>query len=119
MDDANFDDETITPPITPAPSDDVIVPPVVRGSEPGKITYSEWCKAYLRQRFLWIAGLLWAGVIEGASFLSDNWTIMQGSVPWWLMVVAMAVVGTLLAINGLISGARTVKKTRETDTRAG
>lgn len=118
MDDADFDDATVTPPVVPAPSDDkIIAPPTPKGSPVGAITYKEWWFAYLGQRLLWIAGLLWAGVIEGASYLKENWTIMQGYVPWWLMVAVMAGVGTLLAINGLISGARKVKETRNTDTR--
>lgn len=117
MTDPVLDDNTVTPPVLP---EDVTVMPSPRflgGSAPGTITRREWMWAFVRQMPLWFAGALWTGTIDAAMYLKENWTIMQGYVPWWVMVIAMGVVGTLLAINGILKATKHVEAVRAADTR--
>ena len=80
-----------------------------RGSPKGKISFLERLYNFWKQKILWLIGLIFYGIGEAASYISDNPGALQSALPWWGVAGVFGAVGVVLMM-------RDNQKIKNTDT---
>ena len=70
-----------------------------RGSRKGKISSFEWLMNFARRWFYWVCSILAFFIGDAASWMKDNWSSIQGGLPWYIAAALFGAIGVVLMMR--------------------
>lgn len=78
-----------------------------RGSKKGNISFIEAAWILIKRWAYWIGTLAFVFIGEAASYVKDNWSAIQMSLPWYVAAGILGAVGVVLMVR---DGRKVVKE---------